>query len=273
MTAAALTPPRAPKPTENTAGSFLLAVAMHALLVLALWIGVQWRTQPQGEVTAELWGALPPPAEVAPPPPPPPPVVERREPEQPNADIVLQQEKKKRLEEEKRREEEQKQREAEQKKREAEQKKREAEQKKLEEAARKAAEEKRAAAQREAIRKAEEQRMLAQAGAAAPAAAGAAAAGGGRGDPSYAAQLRSLIRPRIVYAVPDGTAPKIFATVQVDLLPTGEIAAVKVLKPSGLPGYDAAVERAIWRTNPFPRKRDGTIDRTITIDFYPVDAQ
>jgi colicin import membrane protein len=255
MSAAVLQAPRAPRPTENTTGSFVLAVAMHALLFVSLWVNVQWRTQPQGEVVAELWGALPPPVEVAPPPAPA--VVERApEPEQRDADIVLQQERQKKLAEERQRLEE---------------KKREAENRKLEEAKQKAAEEKRDAAQREAVRKAEQQRMLAQAGGAPT--AGADAAGGRRGDASYAAQLVALIKPRIVFAVPDGTSPKIFAQVQVDLLPTGEILAVRVLKPSGLPGYDAAVERAIRRTDPFPRKRDGTIDRTITIDFYPVDAQ
>ena len=243
MTAAVLAPPRAPRPTENTAGSFVLAVAMHALLVAALWISVQWRTQPQGEVVAELWGALPPPVEAAPPPP----LVERApEPQQREADIVLQQERQRKL---------------------AEEKERAAEQRKLEEAKRKAEEEKRAAAQREAIRKAEERRMLAQAGA--PATEGAA----GRGDASYAAQLVALIKPRIVFAVPEATSPQIYADFQVDLLPTGEILAVKLLKASGLPGYDAAVERAIRRTDPFPRKRDGTVERTVIIRFRPVDAQ
>jgi colicin import membrane protein len=270
MTAAALTPPRGPRPTENMTGSFLLAVAMHALLVAALWIAVQWRTQPQGPVVAELWGALPqPPAEVAPPPPPPPPPAARTpQPEQPNADIVLQQERLKKLAEEKKREEE-RQREEERKR--EEQKKREAEQRKLEEAKRKAEEDKRAAAQREVIRKAEEQRMQQQLASGAPTAG--AAAGGGRGDANYVAQLVALIKPRIVFAVPEGTSPQIYADFQVDLLPTGEILAVRLLKPSGLPGYDAAVERAIRRTDPFPRKRDGTVESTVIIRFRPVDAQ
>lgn len=276
MTAAAVTPPRAPRPAENTTGAFVLAVAMHLLLFGALWINVQWRTQPQGPVVAELWGALPPPpADVAPPPPPPPPVVRTPQPEQPNADIVLQQERQRKLAEEKQRLEEQKRQEQKKReeavKREAEQRKAEEEKLKAEEQKRKAAEEKRAAAQREAIRKAEEQRMLAQAGAAASASAGAG--GGGRGDASYNALLVSLIKPRIVFAVPDGTSPQIYADFQVDLLPTGEILAVKLLKPSGLPGYDAAVERAIRRTDPFPRKKDGTVDRTVIIRFRPVDAQ
>ena len=117
--------------------------------------------------------------------------------------------------------------------------------------------------------------MLAQAGAgsAGGSPGGTAAAGSGRGDPGYAGQLIALIRPRIVFAVPENTPSSVYAQFQVDLLPTGEILAVRRLKASGLPGYDEAVERAIRRTDPFPRKRDGTVERTVIIDFRPVDAK
>jgi colicin import membrane protein len=102
---------------------------------------------------------------------------------------------------------------------------------------------------------------------------GTAAAGAGGSDATYAGQLIALIRPRIVFAVPENTPSSVYAEFQVDLLPTGEILAVRRLKASGLPGYDEAVERAIRRTDPFPRKRDGTVERTVIIRFRPVDAQ
>lgn len=263
MTAAVLRARRGPRPTENTSGSFVLAVLMHALLFVALWINVQWRTQPQGDVVAELWGALPPPVEVAPPPPPPPIVERTPEPERRDADIVLKQEALRKKEEEKRA--------AEQRRLEEEKRRAEEEKRKAEELKRKAEEEKRAAAQREAIRKAEEKRMVAQAGASAPVPGGVT--GSGRGDASYVGLLIAVIKPRIVFAVPEGTSPQIHADFQVDLLPTGEILTVRLLKPSGLAGYDAAVERAIRRTDPFPRKPDGTVERTVIIRFRPVDAQ
>jgi colicin import membrane protein len=233
---------------------------MHAVLFASLWVSVQWRTEPQAPVTAELWAALPQPIEVAPPPPP---VVEKAppEPEQPKADIVVKQEVKpppKKAEPKK----------VEPPKPEP----KKVEPNKPEPDRRKIEDEKRAAAQREAIRKAEEQRMLAQAGAP-KTGPSSPISGSGRGDASYAAQLVALIRPRIVFAVPDGTSPQIYAQYQVDLLPTGEILAVKLLKSSGLPGYDAAVERAIRRTDPFPRRRDGSVDRSVIIDFRPVDTQ
>ncbi len=292
-TVAAHLRPYEPKPQQNTFASFLLAVMMHALLVGALWISVQWQLEPQGEIVAELWGALPEPVVAALPPPPPPPTVEAPVPpppvpQLPDPDIALEQKKKteaaerlKREEAERLKVEKLKREEAERAK--AEQRKRdEAERQKAEKLKReqierqRAEQQKREEAQLEAARKAEEARMLAQAGAAKAGGnpnATASVTGSGRGDPNYAAQLISVIRPRIVFAVPEGTSPSVYADYQVDLLPTGEILSVRLLKASGLPGYDAAVERAIRRTDPFPRKRDGTVDRTVTIRFRPVDAQ
>lgn len=266
--------PRPTRSEQNTAAAFVLALGMHALLVAALWLSVQWRTEPAGAVIVELWGAPPPePVIVAPPPPP----IERPapEPEKPDAEIVVKQEKKapppdlQKIEAEKRRAE------AEKKRLEAEKKQLELERKKQAEAMAAAAERRREEERREAVRKAEQARMLAQAGAGTGGGTGApgAAGAGGRGDPSYAAQLIAVIRPRIVYAVPEGTSPNVYAEFQVDLLPTGEILAVRKLRPSGLAGYDEAVERAIRRTDPFPRQRDGSVDRSVIIRFRPVDAQ
>ena len=63
--------PQQPRSEQNTPAAFLLALMTHALLVAALWVSVQWRTEPAGAVVVELWGAAPPaePVVVAPPPP------------------------------------------------------------------------------------------------------------------------------------------------------------------------------------------------------------
>ena len=281
--------PQQPRSEQNTPAAFLLALAMHALLVGALWISVQWRMETSGAVVVELWSGAPPsePVVVAPALPPPPPVRAEPEPERPNADIVTKEEKKrapakvdvpppdlKKIEAEKRRAEaEQQRQEAEAKRRESEKKQAELARKKQADAAAEAAERKREDERRDAVRKAEEARMRTQAGAGS--AGGRSSEGvpgaGGRGDASYNGLLASVIKPRIVFAVPDGTSPNIYADFEVDLLPTGEILAVRLVKPSGLPGYDAAVERAIRRTDPFPRKADGSVDRTVPIRFRPVE--
>ena len=170
--------PQQPRSEQNTTASFLLALAMHALLVAALWISVKWNVEPSGAVVVELWGgppagpaAAPEPVVVAPPTPPPAPapVKAEPEPEKPNADIVLQQEKKRleaerrleeerRLEAERKKQAEQKRREAEAKRLAEEKKQLEAERKKQAEAKAQAAERKREDERREAGRKAEEAR-------------------------------------------------------------------------------------------------------------------
>jgi colicin import membrane protein len=277
MTAAVVHRPRLPGEQQNTLSSFALALAMHALLFGGLSLVVQWRTQPEAPVVAELWGSLPPVEVPAPPPAPPPPAPKAEpEPERPEADIVTRQEKKappkvepdtKKLEEEKKRIEDEKRRIEEEKKRV------EAEKQKKLEAERKRAEA-RLAAEREAQRKADVERLLAQAGSAQGAPqAQSGPAGGARGSAEYAARLVAYIKQFIVFPVPEGTSPQIYAEFEVELLPTGEQARVRLVKPSGLAGYDAAVERAIARANPFPRKPDGTVDRVVTIRFYPVERR
>ena len=86
----------------------------------------------------------------------------------------------------------------------------------------------------------------------------------------YADQIHACIRPHVVFAVPEGTSEQLHAVFKVELLPTGEQAAPpRLVEPSGLPGYDEAAYSAIIRCNPFPRDRDGTVPRSITLKMYP----
>ncbi|MRV75155.1 hypothetical protein GJ700_25905 [Duganella sp. FT92W] len=63
------------------------------------------------------------------------------------------------------------------------------------------------------------------------------------------AEIRSRIRYRLTHMEPPGDYRSEF-TVQLDS--KGKISNVTLRKPSGLPQYDAAVERAIRDTEPFP---------------------
>jgi colicin import membrane protein len=83
----------------------------------------------------------------------------------------------------------------------------------------------------------------------------------------------ACIRPHIVFVVPEGTGASVYADFRVELLPDGAVASVRLVRASGLAGYDAAAERAIRRCDPFPRKRDGTLDRTIDVRMYPVEPR
>jgi len=240
----------------------------------------------------------PEPAPEPPPPPPPEPAVERPAPT-PDPEIALREEKKRKeeeakkaaAEEKKRKEaEERKREEAEQKKREeAEQKKRdEAEKKKLEEAERKkkelaekkkadaaAAEKKKkteAAAKAEdarldKLRKEELQRMAGAMGSTGT----AAKSTGPRSDGGYIAAITAAIKSATAYPGNTDVAGNPRATFRVEQLPTGEIMSVRLVKSSGVPEFDRAVENGIKKASPLPKKKDGTVERTLDVNFSMKD--
>lgn len=261
MTVAALRHPPGPRAADNLSGSFALALLMHGLLFGAMTLAVQWRTQPAAPIVAELWSALPaqpePVPQVAPPPPPPPPPPKQEaEPEKP-ADIVVKQEKKPEPKKEEKKPEPKK----EEKKPEPKKDEKKAEPRKADEKPRP---------------QTDLERIMAQAGTAAPAATAGAPAGasGVRGsDSGYSARVIGCIRPHIVFVVPEGTSANVYAEFRIELLPDASVAGVRLTRASGLPGYDAAAERAIRRCDPFPRKSDGSLDRTIDVRMYPVEPR
>ena len=67
---------------------------------------------------------------------------------------------------------------------------------------------------------------------------------------AYAAAIRAQVRKNLVLPrnVPDSAS----ALVEVVLSDTGAVSALKTLKGSGFPAYDAAVRRAIERAQPYP---------------------
>jgi len=265
--------PRRPHVPQNTAPSFVLALSMHALLFGALWFAVQWHTVSDAPAEAQLWDIAPPVqvVEVAPAPPPPPPVVE---PQQTEADIVEKQQKVQPKPEppppkpvepepvkkppppkpEPRKEDKKPPPEA--KRASDERAEREAEKRRLDEVSRIAA---------------EAGSSTAASGSGTP--THAAGAGGRNTDPSYAGRIIAAVRQNLVFSVPDGTSEQISAKFDVDLLPDGfQAGPPKLIKSSGLPGYDEAVDRAIRRTDPFPRPSDGSPPpRTLHLTFFPID--
>jgi colicin import membrane protein len=310
-------------PEPNRLPAILLALAVHALLLAFLWVGISWQNTEPPAVEAEVWDmkvesaaapALPPPPppEVREPepepspvtPPPPPPKAAEPEPVKPAApDINLEREKK--LAEQK------KQRELE--KRELLEKKEREELKAKELADKKAAEkklaEKKALEKKELEKKADAEKKLAAeklaaekkklaAEKAAKAKADAAeqarieknradelkrmmGAAGSSGeaqkssapkiDAGYVGKITALIKSNTTFAgsldVPGN--PK--AVFKVEQLPTGEILSVRLTKSSGVPQFDDAVERGINKSSPLPKKKDGTVERTIVVNFSMKD--
>jgi colicin import membrane protein len=67
----------------------------------------------------------------------------------------------------------------------------------------------------------------------------------------------------------EGNPEAIFLVIQ---LPTGEVLSTKLLKSSGNPAYDTAVERAILKSSPLPLPSDRALfSRELKLTFRPRD--
>jgi len=270
--------------------SVALAVGMHALLFVFLWGGIRWQNTQPTAVEAEVWDLST--QQAAPPPPPQPEPEQQPEPEpapppptpaappekvapQPDPEIALrkEREKKKELERQQLAEEKRKQAEEDRKllekaEKEAEKKRQEelAEKKKLEDAKKKkeAAEKKLAEAKAEKQRLDNIRRMTAGLGSGTTGTAEKSTAP--RLDSGYVAAITAKIKSNIAYTGGDVPGnPR--AEFKISQLPTGEIISVRKIKSSGIPAYDTAVENAIMKSSPLPKKKDGTVERDINAGF------
>ena len=301
-------PPRPPGRMRAIA----LAVLAHAVLVIALTWGVNWKsTSDQPAVEAELWAAVPqqaapraeaPPPPPAPeprpqpapaPPPPAPPPPRQVEPDTRDADIALQQQKKRedelkkkrelQLEREKRErerkederrdrlEQEKKERQLAQQKAEREkaEKAEQEKQKKLAEDKRRKAEEARDAKEADARHQANVRRMQGLAGATGGETATGTALRSAGPSGSYGGKVAATVKPNIVY--PDQVDGNPRAEVEVRAAPDGTIVGARITQSSGNKAWDDAVIRALQRTETLPRDVDGRVPSSLVIGFRPKD--
>lgn len=267
--------PRAPG--GNGPGA-LLALLVHAALLAALTVSVDWRARPAEVVSAELWASVP--QVAAPPPPPPaeptpaplpaptpvpvpvPPPQAAPAPAEP--DIATQRAERRKAEAARELAEQEARKQAEQAA-EAERKRVAAdERKKREQAAAREAkvEEKRLQRQREENLR----RMMGQAGTAGTATREAAQSAAP--SSAYTGRLVALIRGNLVFT---GSAPddNNAAEVEVSAGASGTIIARRLVRSSGHKDWDEAVLRAIDRTAKLPRDTDGRVPPRLIITFRP----
>lgn len=262
-------------PGGNAPGA-ALALLVHAGLVVALTVGVDWRNREPETVSAELWAAVPqmaappPAAEVAPPVPvpvpvpPPAPVVVKPEVTPPVPDIAIEQERRRKAEAERKRAEQ----EAERKKREKLEAQKEAD--KL--AQEKANDERLAQQHKDNVR-----RLMGQAGATPGQVATSTTTSATSGSAtqtaapsaSYAGKVKARVRPNIVFTgtVTGDTA----AEVEVNAAPGGSIISRRLIKSSGNKDWDETVLRAIDKTRDLPPDTDGRVPARLIIAFKPND--
>ncbi len=265
----------------------LLALIVHALLILALAWSVNWKTSEPEGVVAELWSALPqsaaprpalpePRPQVVEPrlaPPPPPPRTEPAATPREDAQIAIERaarEKQKRVEAERaqaareaeraRRDEQKLAQQEQQRQRLADEqaaKKKEAEQARV------------AEAKQAAIREANLKRMMSQAGESSDANATGAAARTSGPSASYAGRIKARIKPNIVLTGEVGGNPT--CEVEVRVAPDGTIVGRTLTKGSGSALWDQTVLRAIDKTEVLPRDTDGRVPPVISMTFRPID--
>lgn len=271
-------------------------VLVHVGLVLALFLGVQWKSRQPEVMEVELWSAKPTPATSAPPPPPPPepevkpeprpepkpvPKIEPKpEPVLKKPDIAIKEEKKK--PEPKKPEPKPEPPKPEPKKPEPkpEPKKPEPkpEPKKPEppkpevkpppkfdfdkELAKETAQLKSAAKANTA-----HAQQLANAAAAE---AEQRASSNKRGLAEYATKIRTKVRGNIV--LPPSIQGNPEAVFDVSQLPSGEVLSVKLKRSSGNPALDTAIERAILKSSPLPKPDDPSLfKRELEIKYKPFE--
>ncbi|BBP03348.1 hypothetical protein TPL01_27080 [Sulfuriferula plumbiphila] len=263
----------------------ILAVLVHLLFIVFLIFSVNWKSHPPAPVMADLWEALPPPparpvVQPRPAPKPKPEPVVEPPPAQPRPDIALKEKKQKEREQKQRQERKQQAQLAQQKQAEAQQRKQqllqqqEAEQRKLAEQEKQQQKQQQDAKRKqdelkhkqEALRKLNEQQArdimnkeLANETSRLRQAEQASRLGAEQAkmEAAYKERIRSKIASML--NLPENMVGNPKAVFAVTVLPSGEVAQVKLISSSGQPAYDTAVERAILKAVPLPLPPDKTV--------------
>lgn len=86
---------------------------------------------------------------------------------------------------------------------------------------------------------------------------------------NYINQLKTKIYLNTIFYIPTNSKNNASVEYLVKLLPDGYIRSIYKLKPSGLIGFDEAVERAIQKSQPFPENENGKIPSHFTFTYKP----
>jgi len=255
----------APAPDDGNGRALVLAVGVHALLLLALNWGTLWSQQPQDmSVEAELWSAVPqpaapkaelPPEPDVPPTPEPEPKVQN-EPPSPVAPPVKTAEAPKPMVDPQIAIDKLKKKQAEK-----------------EEEAKRKAQEKQEAKEAQTRHQEAVKRLQSMAGSAGtPVDTGVAPKASGP-SASYIGRLRAKVKPNITF--PDNLLQNVAgnptAEVEVTCSPSGKIEDVNLVKSSGNSAWDEAVLNGLRKTAMLPRDVDGSVPTRLVFSFRPRD--
>lgn len=260
MTSDTLLPYVVPR-EPGRAKAIALAVLVHALLFAFLWVGINWVSQPPESLEVDTFTQAE--LDQTPPEPPQPiptPEVKDKAPVDNDAEIRIAQQKKKEEEDaaklaaQKKAEEKQK---ADEEKR---QKEQDEADKKREEQAKKDLEKKQAQKDKDLADKLHKEdiaRLKNEAGGSS--ALAPARVGGGKGDSAWAGKVEAKVKSLIAFNPGPNANPNTTVEFDVQLLPDGSVGSVRKTKPSGIPAFDDAVERAIRDAAPYPHDNTGIV--------------
>ncbi|HEX8788874.1 MAG TPA: cell envelope integrity protein TolA, partial [Telluria sp.] len=96
---------------------------------------------------------------------------------------------------------------------------------------------------------------------------------GPRRDNGYIAAITAKVKGNSAYGGDLDQPGNPTVTFHVEQLPTGEIISVRKTRSSGIAAFDDAVEKAINKSSPLPKKKDGTVERSLEINFHMKDMQ
>jgi colicin import membrane protein len=92
-----------------------------------------------------------------------------------------------------------------------------------------------------------------------------------KADSGYVAAITAAIKSATAYGGSTTMPGNPKAVFKVEQLPTGEIMSVRLVKSSGVPEFDRAVENGIKKASPLPKKKDGTVERVLDVNFSMKD--
>lgn len=90
-------------------------------------------------------------------------------------------------------------------------------------------------------------------------------------DASYKAAITAAIKSNTAFGGNTSLPGNPAAEFSVEQLPTGEIMSVRLKKSSGVPEFDRAVENGIKKASPLPKRKDGSVERSLDVKFSMKD--
>lgn len=241
--------------------SFCLALAIHGLLFLILYVGVQWHSQPLSGLEAEIWTTLPEPdmpvppktsGQVAP------------EANEQDSDVGMQARLSKKLPPQQQTSSfKPSMRDKEEKRKAAQPLEQQQVDKTVQRLQKLRAEQDRAA-------QLARLRQVVQASSGSGGTQGSESGTDSSGIARYIEKVRRHVKPRIFFDA-DSVVGNPTTVVKVQLAPDGALLSKQLVKSSGNPAWDTEVLRALDRSSPLPKDTDGKAPPSFTITVRPKD--